>query len=275
MRHTLAQLPRPDQAFGSANGTSAPCAGPPSEVSIRGMTAVDSTRRAATSAADAPPFSRALRIAAGLCLIAAGLLNGLPQFVVEFFTQGQETFGDQIAWGREHPVLHGAEQAALVVSSLVMPLGLLAVAHLSRFRAPVLTAVATPLVLWGMWGFGNVLAMGYVAGTVAPSVLTVDQAVTLNDALSSHPGTIATALVPHLIGSFLGLILLSVAVWRSRSFPRPTAVLLVAFLVWDFGFPPLGPIDPHLLLVVAWVWMGVHLLRLPDAEWRGATRPAA
>jgi hypothetical protein len=236
------------------------------------MTAVDSTRRAPAPEADAPPFSRALRIAAGLCLIAAGLLNGLPQFVVEFFTADQESFSDQIAWGEENPLLHNAEQAALVVSSLFMPLGLLAVAHLSRFRAPVLTAVATPLVLWGMWGFGNVLAMGYVAGTVAPSVLTVDQAVTLNDGLSSHPGTVATALVPHLIGSFVGLVLLSVAVWRSRSFPRPTAVLLVAFLVWDFGFPPLGPIDPHVLLVVAWVWMGIHLLRLPDAEWRGATR---
>ena len=24
------------------------------------------------------------------------------------------------------------------------------------------------------------------------------------------------------------------------------------------------------LLVVAWVWLGVHLVRLPDAVWRGA-----
>ena len=228
-----------------------------------------------TPVATVPPLSRALRIAAGLCLIAAGLLNGLPQFLVEFVSQDQKSFSDQIAWSQENALLHGAEQTALVVSSLFMPLGLLAVAHLSRFRAPVLTAIATPLVLWGMWGFGNVLAMGYVAGTVAPSVLTVEQAVTLNDGLSSHPGTIATALVPHLIGSFLGLVLLSVAVWRSRSFPRPTAVLLVAFLVWDFGLPPLGPIDPHVLLVVAWVWMGVHLLRMPDAVWRGAAPAAA
>ena len=38
----------------------------------------------------------------------------------------------------------------------------------------------------------------------------------------------------------------------------------------DFALPPLGPIDPHILLVLAWVWMGVHLLRLPDAVWRGA-----
>lgn len=233
------------------------------------MTAVASTT-SAPARDDAPPFSRALRIAAGLCLIAGGLLNGLPQFVVEFLTSDQETFSDQIAWSRENPVLHGAEQTALVASSLFMPLGLLAVAHLSRFRAPVLTAVATPLVLWGMWGFGNVLAMGYVAGTVAPTLLPLDQAVALNDGLSSHYGTVATALVPHLIGSFLGLVLLGIAVWRSRSFPRGTVVLLVAFLVWDFGLPPLGPVDPHVLLVVAWVWMGIHLLRLPDAVWRGA-----
>jgi hypothetical protein len=223
----------------------------------------------------APPFSRALRIAAGICLIAAGLLNGLPQFLVGFVTQGQASFSDQIAWSEENALVHGTEQTALLVSSLFMPLGLLAVAHLCRFRAPVVTAIATPLVLWGMWGFGNVLAMGYVAGTVAPSILTVDDAVTLNDGLSSHPGTIAAALVPHLIGSFLGLILLSVAVWRSRAFPRPTAVLLVAFLVWDFALPPLGPIDPHVLLVLAWVWMGVHLLRMPDQVWRGAAPASA
>jgi hypothetical protein len=225
--------------------------------------------------ATAPPFSRALRIAAGLCLVTAGLLNGLPQFLVEFVTQGQESFSDQIAWSRENALLHGAEQTALVVSSLVMPLGLLGVAHVTRFRAPVLTAVAAPLVLWGMWGFGNVLAMGYVAGTVAPAVLDVDSAVALNDGLGAHAGVVATALVPHLIGSFLGLILLSVAAWRSRAFPRAAAALLVAFLVWDFLLPPLGPVDAHVLLVLAWGWMGVHLIRMPDAVWRGADRVAA
>ena len=65
-------------------------------------------------------------------------------------------------------MVHGLEQTALVVSSLVMLIGLLGVAQVCRFGAPVLTAIATPLVVWGMWGFGNVLAMGYVSGTVAP-----------------------------------------------------------------------------------------------------------
>ena len=221
----------------------------------------------------APPFSRALRLVAGLSLIAAGLLNGLPQFLVGLLTGGDLSFSEQIAWGAEHTTAHTLEQTALVVSSLVMPIGLLGIAHVCRFRAPVLTAVATPLAIWGMWGFGNVLAMGYVSGTVAPTVLGVDGAVELNEGLSSHAGTVATALVPHLIGSFLGLVLLSVAAWRSRAFPRTAAALLVAFLVWDFALPPLGPIDAHVLLVVAWVWLGVSLLRMPDAVWRGA--PAA
>jgi hypothetical protein len=241
--------------------------------SIGIMTALTSPSQEKTALPAGPPFSRALRIVAGLALVAAGLLNGLPQFLVEFLTAGDDGFGDQIAWGAEHALVHGLEQTALVVSALVMPIGLLGVAHVCRFRAPVLTAVATPLVIWGMWGFSNVLAMGYVAGTVAPGALSVDDAVTLNEGLGEHPGVLVTALVPHLVGSFLGLVLLSVAIWRSRAFPRTAAVLLVAFLVWDFGLPPLGPVDPHVLLVVSWGWMGIHLLRMPDAVWRGA--PAA
>jgi hypothetical protein len=233
------------------------------------VTTVDTTPHRSPPTAAAPPFSRALRITAGLALVAAGLLNGLPQFLVTLVS-GDLSFGEQIAWGAEHPLIHGLEQTALVVSSLVMLIGLLGVAQVTRFRAPVLTAVATPLVVWGMWGFGNVLAMGYVAGTVAPDVLSVDQAVALNDGLGSHPGTVGVALIPHLIGSFLGLVLLSVAIWRSRAFPRAAAVLLVAFLLWDFGLPALGRVDAHVLLVVAWVWMGIHLLRMPDAAWRGA-----
>ena len=151
------------------------------------MTTVDTTPPRSAVTAAAPPFSRALRIVAGVALIAAGLLNGLPQFLVTLVS-GDLSFSEQIAWGAEHPLIHGLEQTALVVSSLVMLIGLLGVAQVCRFRAPVLTAIATPLVVWGMWGFGNVLAMGYAAGTVAPDVLSVDQAVALNDGLSEPPG---------------------------------------------------------------------------------------
>ena len=230
------------------------------------MTAVT---EAPTQSAAAPPFSRALRRAAGVCLILAGLLNGLPQFLMSFLAPDL-MFGEAIRWGAEHPLAFRAEQTALMASSLFMPLGLLGVAHLTRFRAPRLTAVAFPLVLWGMWGFTNVLAMSYVAGTVAPAALSVDQAVALNGGYGADPGAVVMALVPHLLGSFLGLVLLALAVWRSGAFPRATAVLLVAFLVWDFLLGSLVPVDSGILLVLAWGWMGVHLLRMGDDAWRGS-----
>jgi hypothetical protein len=81
----------------------------------------------------APPWSRALRLTAGSCLILAGLLNGLPQFLLPLMT-GDLSFGDQIAWAAAHPLPHRLEQTALLTSSLVMLPGLFDLAHVCRSR---------------------------------------------------------------------------------------------------------------------------------------------
>jgi hypothetical protein len=77
------------------------------------------------------------------------------------------------------------------------------------------------------------------------------------------------ALVPHLAGSFLGVLLLTIAAWRSGVFSRVACALTIAFLVWDFLLPPVGPLEAHLLLAVAWSWLGIQLYRMSDAHWRG------
>ncbi len=123
------------------------------------------------------------------------------------------------------------------------------------------------LVLWGMWGFHTVLALWLAAGTVAPAALGVEAAVSLDDAYGSSGPVIALALVPHLLGSFLGLLLLCLA--ARGMFPTPALVLLVVFLVWDFLGVPIGPFEAHLLLAVALTWLGVHLVRMSPAEWHG------
>lgn len=215
----------------------------------------------------APPFSRAVRLAAGAALCLGGLLNGLPPYLFSVLV-GDMSFVDQVQWGVEHPTAQRLEQISLVVSALFMSLGLLALAQVTRWHSRRLTAVAVPLVLWGMWGFHNILSMGYVAGTVAPQVIPIEQAVALNDALPSELGVVAVALAPHLVGSFLGVLLLTVAAWRS-GFPRSACVLVVAFLVWDFFLPMAGPLEPHILLVVGWVWMGLTIMRMGDDAWRG------
>jgi hypothetical protein len=156
-----------------------------------------------------------------------------------------------------------------VASSLFMPLGLLAIAQVTRWRARRLTLLAVPLVLWGMWGFHNILAIGYITGTAAPQIIGLDAAVTLNEDMVSDPGAAVLGLLPHLLGSFFGILLLTIAAWRSGVFPRAACAMVVAFLLWDFLLPPVGPLEAHLLLFVGWTWIGVSLLRMSPSEWSG------
>lgn len=224
-----------------------------------------------STAPDRAPLSRGVQIVVGVSLIAAGLSNGLAQYVGELLIPPMDDFTDQIRWGAEHPTVHVAEQTALLVSMLVLPIGLIGLAQLTRWGAPRLTAVATVLFVWGMWGFHNVVALGYAAGTVGPDAIGVDAAASLNESYLGHVGTTVTALLPHLVGSFFGLLLLAVAGWRGRTLPRIPLSLLVAFLIWDFGLPASGPFEPHLLLAIALGWLGVHVIRMPHSRWRGRT----
>lgn len=215
-----------------------------------------------------PPLSRATRRAVGVSLVLAGVLNGGSQYASAVLGGDYDTFSEQIRLS-SGDLLHQVEQAALVVSMLVLPLGLLGLAQITRWHARRLTAVAAVLVVWGMWGFTNVVVLGYAAGTVAPGALGVDAAVRLNEAYLEHPVVLATALYPHLLGSSLGLALLCVAGWRSRVLPRVPLALLLAFLVWDFTLPSYGPVAPHLLLLVALVWLGIRVVRMPHTVWLG------
>lgn len=218
-----------------------------------------------TTTSDRPPFPRAVQRVAGMSLVMAGLLNGGVQYV-DYLVAGDQTFVDAL---RDGTGTAGDVDALLVASALFMPIGLLGVAHLCRFGAPRLTAMATPLVVWGMWGFAGMLSMGYLISGVAVEALSVDQAVDLTEAVQGDPLVMVLTVLPHLMGSFFGLVLLCVAAWRSGAFPRPAVALLLAFLVADFLLEPVGPFEAHLLLAVAWSWMGWHLLRASDADWTG------
>lgn len=221
-----------------------------------------------------PPYSRALRVAAGASLLLAGLLNGLPQWITYQLRLGQPRGGlsDTVRWAAENSAVVPPLQYALLASMLFATVGLLGVAQVCRWRAPTLTVIGTPLVVWGMWGFHNILMLGVFLQVFAPRILGVEQAARLADGLQNEPAGLFLAIGPHLIGSFLGTLLLSIA-WIRSGFPRGAGILVLAFLVWDFALAPAGlrwgPLEPHLLLVLGWGWMGLHIIRMPDAVWRG------
>ena len=218
----------------------------------------------------APPLSGLIRRGVAACLVLAGLLNGGLQYV-DHLVAGDGDRHELLTWGLAHHGVYQAVWFGVLASSILLLLGFLGLAQLTRWHAPRLTVAASLLIVWGMWGFGNVLAGTYVAQVVAPEVLGVDPAVELiEDGYLHDWGMVAGSLVPHLIGSFFGVLLLAIACWRS-GLPRVPAVLLVVFLVWDFAFSPIGVLEPHLLLMVALVWYGVEVARMPHARWLGRT----
>ena len=240
------------------------CATGPSPT-LDGMTTThQNTPSTAPLTPTAPPLSRAARLTAGVSLVLAGLLNGGAQYVGHLVSGDPDEW---IPWAVDHPLWGATEQVATLASLLFLPIGLVGIAQVTRWRRPRLTAVALVLSLWGMWGFHTVLALWLGAGSVAPDVVGVDGAVRLEDAYGSNAAVVATALVPHLLGSFVGLLLLCLA--ARGVFPAPALVLLVVFLVWDFLGVPAGPLEAHLLLAVALAWLGVHLLRMSPEQWHG------
>lgn len=226
------------------------------------------TLRAPAAAPTVAPYSSLIRKAVGICLVLAALTNGLSQYLGHLIIPDLDWTG-QVRWGMEHPGLHRAEQTTLLVSSLFMPLGLLGIAQVTRWSTPRLTLVGTVLAVWGMWGFHNILAIGYITGTAAPQLIGLETALELNEEMVTDPGAGLLGLLPHLVGSLLGLVLLMAAAWRSGCFPKAACGLVLAFLAWDYFLPPVGPVEAHLLLFVGWTWLGVALLRMPDRVWRG------
>lgn len=236
----------------------------------------DSVDEARAAVATRPPLSRVIRVAAGASLVLAGLLNGLPQVILYLLGHPGGGFSDAIRWATDNPAVAPPLQYALVASMLFAPLGLLGLAQVCRWRAPTLTLIGTPLVLWGMWGFHNILLLGLILTVLAPPVLGVEETSRLADGLMTNPAGLFLAIGPHLIGTFLGTLLLSIA-WIRSGFPRGAGILVLGFLIWDFLVVPtglrLGPLEPHMLLILGWGWMGLYIMRMPDAVWRGG-RPA-
>lgn len=215
-----------------------------------------------------PPLSRSIQRAVAGSLVLAGLLNGGLQYV-DHLTAGDGEQRELIAWGLEHHAFRQAVWFGVMLSSIFLLIGFLGLAQVTRWHTPRLTVAATVLTVSGMWGFGNVLAGTYVAQVVAADVFGLDDAVKLIDeGYLKDWGMIAGSLAPHLIGSFFGVLLLSIACLRS-GFPQAPAVILIVFLVWDFALSPIGILEPHLLLLVALGWLGVTVARMPQTQWLG------
>ncbi len=143
-----------------------------------------------------PPLSGLIQRGVAACLILGGLLNGGLQYV-DHLTAGDGEQRELISWGVAHHAAYQALWFGVLLSSVFLLLGFLGLAQLTRWHTPRLTVAATLLMVWGMWGFSNVLAGTYVAQVVTPDLFGVDDAVSLiEDGYLKDWGMIAGSLAP-------------------------------------------------------------------------------
>jgi hypothetical protein len=210
------------------------------------------------------------RAAAAICLVLAGVLSGT--FVLLAAAPGWDS--DQVE--RLQAVADAGTSStvsflAFVAYQLPWMVGLVGVARLVRGRAPVLAHLAAALVTAGAFGY----AVYGGAQLMIPAMTTADADLEVFAQLrtDAEPLTGPFAAV-GMAGAVLGLLLLSIALWRTRVGPRWIPVMLWGFLAVEFIgtsiSPTVAPFASTALLLAGLTSLAVVVWRSPVAAWTSA-----
>jgi len=218
---------------------------------------------------DASGFRRTV---AGTCLIL-GPLVALIGGLVTPWEESDTTAAYLQALGENS----GQAQVSAVLlyfGYLLFVPGIFGIMHLLRRRAIVLGHVAGILAVWGWVTLPGLLVTDFYDLSLAEHA-DRQAAIAISDRAGEYVG--GTILgIPVLLG-FIGLVLLSVALWRARFAPVWIPVVLLAGFVVAFASPP-GALYFAVafgLVLVALGYVGLKILRLSDGEWeRGVTTSA-
>lgn len=161
------------------------------------------------------------------------------------------------------------------LSQAFMLAAVLGIGHLLRHGAPRLSNLGTSLAVLGILGHcvfaGSMMMTVTMAADEANRELYAD----LVGDFESSP-MIAFAAV-GLLGTVLGLLLLSIGLWRSRVTPRWVPAVLWLFLVVEFVGSALSDYARYASLVclgIAFGALALQVIRSPRSDWDIASAPA-
>jgi hypothetical protein len=162
----------------------------------------------------------------------------------------------------------------LLVSSILLVPAVFGVLHLVRERGATLAHIGGALAILG--ALGHVAVMTYQLALVEMTRVGDREAmVALIDRLSNST-TVGLVVFPMILAFALGLLILSLALWRARIMQGWAAALVLVAVVLDVAAPDGGPaavsITKQLLAFAAFTYVGLRVLRMSDAEWE---RPVA
>jgi hypothetical protein len=193
-------------------------------------------------------------------LAAAGtLVLGAGFQLAAFLTEKQhDKTVDRLRWIADHPE---RANAAKLFDLLAMPFlfgTVLVYVLLARQRSPRLA-----------YAGGILLGCGLVGLTATQGFETLEFKLAEDGALSSRAlahlvdnisiAPAAAMLILFVPGAFLGLLTMSVALWRSRAVPRGAVALLPVFILLDFALQ-MGALG-HAVALLGACWIASAVLR--------------
>jgi len=213
------------------------------------------------------------RTAASVSLVITALLSVVG---VALQTPFGETALEQLAALGEARETAALSVTAFAISQLPFIIGMLGVAHLVAHRSPKLAAIGGTLAVLG--GFGHAV----VAGSQAPQILmasdtaNIDVYATLIE--QELPVGIEVLMIIGTIGTVLGLLLLGIALFRSKVVSRWVPIALWAFILIEFigpNFFEWASLVAGLIYLGAFVALAVTLWRSPLNLWMSAVAERA
>lgn len=190
----------------------------------------------------------------------AGLVGGLLT---------QDYGGDM---GRELEYVAANNARWLIANYFTLLMGALMTAAIGilvfvvRERAAVLGYLGGALALVGIYFHGSVVGYSLVQAPLVGSGLPEDGVMTFaEEGMYTHVA-FTTMLVPFL-GFFLGMILLSLALWRARAAPMWVAAVMAAAPLTEFvGYKAASPELMYILFTIAFGYLAAGVLRGGDAQ---------
>jgi hypothetical protein len=214
------------------------------------------------------------RTAAAVGLVTTALLMIVSTVLAPPFPGN---FTDQLAEIDQAGSAAAVSAFAFALAQLPFIVGMLGVGHLLRDRAPLLSNIGTTLAVVG--GFGHSVYGGVTMVQLDMAADAANRAVHVEILEQLESGPTVAFMAMGLLGTVLGILLLSIGLFRSRVVPRWVPVALWAFLVVEFvgsNFSDWASSASGVLYVGSLAAIALTIWRSPAAVWqtRSATADA-
>ena len=213
------------------------------------------------------------RTAVGLSLVAAVITSAIWTLTMPAFPAD---YSERLAAIDEAGASGTISAVFFCVSQLFWLGAVLGIAHLMRRGSPALSNIGGAVAVVGtlahaVFGGANLITLGMAQDTANRELY----AALIEDFESSPMVAFAMA---GLLGTVLGLLLLSIGLFRSRVVPRWIPVLLWSFLVVEFVGTALSEYASYvsaIALAFAFGALARHVWQSPESDWAGPEAPAA